>query len=232
MNGVLFGNKHSYKDWGLLLTERPKVSPAEVKSSYVDIPGANGDLDLTEVMTKDVKYKDREITCKFHVLADRSKWHEIYSTIQDYVHGQAMKIILDEDPCYYYTGRCAVDNWESSKVKSTIVIKAKVAPYKDERFSSLEPWEWDTFNFETGIIRDYKDIVVEGTHVLNIDGTRKQVVPTFTTEGEVSVEFNGKSYNLPIGTSRILNIVIVEGQNLLTFKGQGKVSVEYRGGRL
>ena len=118
------------------------------------------------------------------------------------------------------------------KVNSTIVIKATVEPYKNERFSSLEAWEWDTFNFETGIIRDYADIVVDGSYNLAIEGTRKQVVPTFITTGEVSVEFNGKTYNLPAGTSRILNIVIVEGENILKFKGNGVVSVEYRGGRL
>ena len=105
MNGVLFGNKHSYKDWGLLLTERPVISPPAVKTTYVDIPGANGSLDLTEVMSHDVKYKDRDIKCSFHVLADRKNWHDIYSNIQDYLHGQKLKVILDEDPCYYYEGR-------------------------------------------------------------------------------------------------------------------------------
>lgn len=232
MNGVLFGNKHSYKDWGLLLTDRPVISPPAVKTTYVDIPGADSHLDLTEELTHDVKYKNRDIKCSFHVLADRKNWHNIYSNIQDYLHGQKLKIILDEDPCYYYEGRCEVDSWESSKVNSKIVIKANVEPYKNERFSSLEAWEWDSFNFETGIIRDYADIVVDGSYDLTIEGARKKVVPTFITTGEVSVEFDGRTYNLPAGTSKILNIIIVEGKNILRFKGNGVVSVEYRGGRL
>jgi len=233
MNGVLFGNKHSYNDWGLLLKERPKVSPPTVKAVYIDVPGANGSLDLTEEMSQDVKYEDREIECKFEVLEQRRKWHEIYSNIQDYVHGQNMKIILDEDPTYYYEGRCRVDNWESSKVTSTIVIKAKVAPYKNERFSSLEPWLWDDFNFETGIIRDYKDLVVDGSYELIIDGSRKPVIPTFiVSESSLKVKFKGNEYTLPLGTSRILNITITEGENILEFIGKGIVSVDYRGGRL
>lgn len=232
MNGVLFGSMHSFNDWGLMLKERPEISPPSVKTSYVDVAGANGSLDLTEVMSDDVKYENREIKCKFIVMDERKDWHEIYSNIQDYLHGQNMKIILDEDPAYYYEGRCSVDSWESSKVYSTIVIKALVDPYKNERFSSLEPWMWDTFNFETGIIRDYADIAVDGSYDLQIEGTRKQVIPSFTVEGEISVEFNGKVYNLPLGSSRILNIVIKKGDNLLRFKGNGIVSVEYRGGRL
>ena len=233
MNGVLFGNKHSYNDWGLFLKERPKVSPPKVKTNYVDVPGATGALDLTEVTGDDVKYENREITCTFTVKEGRNKWHDIYSNIQDYLHGQKMKIILDEDPTYYYEGRCSVNEWTSSKVTSTIVINATVEPYKNERFSSLEAWEWDNFNFETGIIRDYKDIIVDDEYELLIPGTRKQVVPVFTVSGgSLEVEYNGNTYTLPLGHSRILNIVIKEGDNLLTFKGKGKVSVEYRGGRL
>lgn len=232
MNGVLFGNKNSYNDWELILQERPTVSPPKVKTTYVDIPNANGSLDLTEVMSNDVKYDNREITCKFHVLNKREEWHDIYSNIQDYLHGQKMKIILDENPCFFYEGRCSVDEWSSSKVTSTIVIKATVEPYKKELYSSLEDWEWDSFNFETGIIRNYKDIVVDGEYTLNIEGTRMQVIPIFNVTGEINVNFNGKSYNLPLGSSRILNIVIKQGNNELKFTGKGKVSVDYRGGRL
>ena len=233
MNGVLFGNKHSFNDWGLLLKERPIISPPSVKTSYVDVIGANGSLDLTETMSDDVKYADREITCKFTVKDDRDKWHDICSNIQDYLHGQKMKIILDSDPTFYYEGRCRVDEWASSKVTSSIVIKAVVYPYKYERFSSLEAWKWDEFNFETGIIRDYKDIVVNGEHELIIEGRRMQVVPTLYADGEdMKVEFNGKLYNLPQGQSKILNIILAEGTNVLRFIGYGVVSVEYRGGRL
>ena len=232
MNGVLFGDKHSFTEWGLYLVERPTISPPTPKVVYVNVSGANGTLDLTEVLSDDVKYEDRQITFKFMVLNKREKWSDIYSNIMDYLQGQKMKIILDEDKAYYYEGRCAVNSWESSKVHSIIVINAIVEPYKNERFSSLEPWEWDVFNFETGIVRDYRDIVVDGMKELEIEGTRKPIVPTFIVKGEMKVEFNGREYQLPLGNTRILNIVIKEGKNVLTFKGNGTVSVDYRGGKL
>lgn len=232
MKGVLFGDKHSYKDWGLILAERPVITPPKVKTNYIDVPNANGSLDLTEILSDDVKYENREMTFKFIVLEDRKRWHEIYSNIQEYLHGQEMKIILDEDRSYYYTGRCSVDDWTSSKVTSTIVIKALVEPYKLELYSSLEEWQWDDFNFESGIVRNYKDIVVNGEHELIIEGTRLQVIPSFIVDGSMSVTFNGHTYQLPAGTSKILNIVIKQGVNTLKFIGNGKVSVDYRGGRL
>lgn len=236
MDGVTFGTKHSYRDWGLLLKSRPVISPPSPKTVYVDIPGSDGIIDLTESLTGDVKFDNRTITCEFVVLDARNRWSDIYSEIMDYLHGQRMKVRLDEDPTYYYEGRLQVNEWKSDKVTSTITIEGDVEPYKMEMFSSLEDWEWDSFNFETGIIRDYKEIRVDESLTFMIEGRRKSVVPSFTVVSDdgsgLQVRFNGTTYDLPDGTSRVLNIVIKNGTNTLYFTGNGTVSIDYRGGRL
>lgn len=234
--GVKFGGKHSFNDWSLLLNERPKISPPEPKTDYVDIPGGDGSLDFTESLFGDVKYKTRILEFTFITLKARKQWTELYSDILDYLHGQRMKIIFDEDPDFYYIGRVSVNEWKSSKAYSTIVINAEVDPYKYEQYSSMEDWEWDSFNFETGIIRDYKDLRVDGSLSVVIDGRRKNVIPEFIVSSDdkygMQVEFEGKTYKLPDGTMRVLNISIKEGSNTLTFTGNGTVSIDYRGGRL
>ena len=147
-----------------------------------------------------------------------------------------MRVRLDEDPTYYYEGRLQVNEWKSDKVTSTITIEGDVEPYKMEMFSSLEDWEWDSFNFETGIIRNYKEIRVDESLTFMIEGRRKSVVPSFTVVSDdgsgLQVRFNGTTYDLPDGTSRVLNIVIKNGTNTLYFTGNGTVSIDYRGGRL
>lgn len=236
MDGVTFGTKHSYRDWGLLLKSRPVISPPSPKTVYVDIPGSDGIIDLTESLTGDVKFDNRTIKCEFVVLDARNRWSDIYSEIMDYLHGQRMRVRLDEDPTYYYEGRLQVNEWKSDKVTSTITIEGDVEPYKMEMFSSLEDWEWDSFNFETGIIRDYKEIRVDESLTFTIEGRRKSVVPSFTVVSDdgsgLQVRFNGTTYDLPDGTSRVLNIVIKNGTNTLYFTGNGTVSIDYRGGRL
>ena len=236
MDGVTFGTKHSYRDWGLLLKSRPVISPPSPKTVYVDIPGSDGIIDLTESLTGDVKFDNRTIKCEFVVLDARNRWSDIYSEIMDYLHGQRMKVRLDEDPTYYYEGRLQVNEWKSDKVTSTITIEGDVEPYKMEMFSSLEDWEWDSFNFETGIIRDYKEIRVDESLTFTIEGRRKSVVPSFTVVSDdgsgLQVRFNGTTYDLPDGTSRVLNIVIKNDTNTLYFTGNGTVSIDYRGGRL
>lgn len=236
MDGVTFGTKHSYRDWGLLLKSRPVISPPSPKTVYVDIPGSDGVIDLTESLTGDVKFDNRTIKCEFVVLDARNRWSDIYSEIMDYLHGQRMRVRLDEDPTYYYEGRLQVNEWKSDKVTSTITIEGDVEPYKMEMFSSLEDWEWDSFNFETGIIRDYKEIRVDESLTFTIEGRRRSVVPSFTVVSDdgsgLQVRFNGTTYDLPDGTSRVLNIVIKNGTNTLYFTGNGTVSIDYRGGRL
>lgn len=236
MNGVTFGSKHSYRDWGLFLKSRPVISPPTPKTVYVDIPGSDGVIDLTESLTGDVKFNNRTITCEFVVLDARNKWSNIYSEIMDYLHGQQMKVRFDEDPTYYYMGRLQVNEWKSDKVTSTIVIEGNVEPYKMEMFSSLEDWEWDSFNFETGIIRDYNELRVDESLIFTIEGRRKSVVPTFIVTSDdgsgLKVRFNSVTYDLPDGSNRVLNIVIRDGKNTLYFTGNGTVSIDYRGGRL
>lgn len=47
MKGITFGTYHSYDDFNLLLTSKEVAAP-KVKTIEIDVPGADGALDLTE----------------------------------------------------------------------------------------------------------------------------------------------------------------------------------------
>ena len=234
--GVSFGRKHSFRDWKLLLNERPEITPPSPKTIYIDIPGGDGRLDLTESLSGDVKYETRSMEFIFITTAARKKWPVLYSEILDYLHGQEMMIILDEDTEHYYFGRVFVNEWKSSEKYSTIVVDAEVEPYKMEMFSSLENWEWDSFNFETGVIREYSELRVDGTLDFTVIGSRKKVIPRFIVHSDdgsgLQVAYNGNTYSIPDGTTQVVNIAINSGTSVLTFTGNGTVSIDYRGGRL
>lgn len=235
-SGVMLGSLHTYRDWGLFLMSKPTISPPKAKTVYISIPSSDGKLDMTESLTNDVKYDNRKITMTFKLVGNMREWDNIYSDIQDYLHGQRMRITFDSDNSFFYIGRLEVNSWKSKKQASTIVIEGDVDPYKYELFSSLEDWEWDTFDFETGIIREYKDLEVYGERELVIPCRRKQVVPSFNVaiaEGKtMAVVYEGVEYGLGNGINTILNIVLPDGDNTLLFKGYGAVSVDYRGARL
>lgn len=227
---ITIGEKKTFDDWGLLL-QSLTISMPEAKISQVDIPGANGMIDLTEAMGT-VKYNNRVLQMIFDVPGDLQDWHGLTSQIGDYLHGKRLKIILDTDPEYYYIGRLSLNSEKSSYLINRITITGDMEPYKYELLSSLEDWLWDPFDFETGLIREYKDLVVNGTLKVDIPGTRKEVLPTFTTSKAMQVEWKGVKYDLPAGTTKLYAISIPEGDHELIFYGNGIVSIDYRGGIL
>lgn len=179
-HSITFGKKNTWADWHLVPSTRPLFLPPSTKTQYQDIPGADFDLDLTEVLGGVPVYNAREGSNEFYVMNGYGSWESKYSEIMNYLHGKRMKAVLADDPGYYYEGRFSVNTWRSEKDWSKIVIDYHVDPYKYEMYSSTEDWLWDPFNFESGVIREYKDLEVAGTYTLTIPGTRKRIVPVFT----------------------------------------------------
>lgn len=130
MRGVTFDSKHSYWDWGLMLKEAPKITSPEAKTHYVDVPGMNGALDLTEALTGKVQFKNRKIELEFITKAGRGDWSAIYSDILTALHGQMKDIILDDDPHHHYRGRIKVHDPERFKNVVMLKMTAEVEPFK------------------------------------------------------------------------------------------------------
>lgn len=241
-HSIIFGDKNTWADWYLIPSSRPVFNPPKPKTKFVDIPGADWCMDLSTVLTGDIAYEGRTGSIEFYVdngqLTEykESRWSILYSEIMDYLHGQLRQATLEDDPGFYYEGRFTVNQWKSDPHNSKIVIDYNVNPYKLESLSSLDDWIWDSFNFELGIIREYKDIRVDGELEFLITGRRMQVVPSFIVTSDdgngLDVIFNGQTFHLPDGTSRVLNIVTKSGENTLKFVGNGVVSIDYRGGCL
>lgn len=258
-HSITIGDKNTWDDWKLVPSSRPVFNPPEPKLNYIEIPGVDGKLDASTVLTGEILYQNRTGSVEFYVMNGYKSWDARYSEISNYVHGIDFKrIILEDDPSHYYTGRVTVNKWESSKDYSRITLDFDLYPYKMDMQSSLDDWLWDPFDFDNGIVRDYRDILVDtvgafhqgipqSPTVLEIDGDRKTVIPTFIVNqpyanASLFVEWSG----LPgrrFEMSRELaqqysnkfqfpDIRLKEGISTLTFYGCGYVSVDYRGGSL
>ena len=46
------------------------------------------------------------------------------------IQGRLLKVVLEDDPTYYYVGRFYVSDWSSEPSYSKIKINYNVAPYK------------------------------------------------------------------------------------------------------
>ena len=144
MQGITFGDKHTFDDWGLCLVEAPFVDAADPNLNLLEIDGGNGYINLTEVMTGEPTYQSRKKTWKFKTDAQRDDWTDIMRDIAKSVHGQYLEIRLDEQPNGYYEGVCYVD---SHTVKDKVLylnISATLQPFWYENEYTIFDETWST----------------------------------------------------------------------------------------
>lgn len=230
MQTVTFGTKNSYDDFGLILTDK-NIGFPEPKLEEVDVIGADGVIDLSEVLNDDIKYKTRKLQFTFTVLKGNKYWASTVADVANYLHGKKLRIQMDFDPAYYYTGRCKINSFKTSKRLCTITIDAECEPYRLDINGNGEKWLWDTFSFQNGFIR-VNAVTVNGSLQVNLQNQRKIVSPTFTCSTAMTVTFDGVTYNLPKGKTQVFGIRLQYGTNYVTFKGNGTVKIEYQRGAL
>lgn len=232
-HSITLGDKNTWDDWHLIPKSRPLFNPPSVKTNYIEIPGGDGSLDLTTALAGRPVYKNRTGSWEFYVENGFKDWTVLYSEIMTYLHGKKLKAILEDDPNYYYEGRFAVNAWKSDPNWSIITIDYEVGPYKRSLVAAGDDWLWDTFNFETDVIRSYENLPVNGVLRVSIDGDEVSFSPTIIASASgMTVTFNGVVYSLNKGINYLTELVLLEGDNVLLFGGNGTITVKYERGKL
>ena len=213
--GVLFNETHSYFDLNLILSA-VDIPPAKPKTTFIDVPGADGSVDLTEAHGE-VKYSDRECSFTFTMLpTDSSTWEEKKTEVSNLLNGRVFNITLDKDDEYYYSGRCEVKGFEVDKKIRQIVVSAKVKPYKFKQNVTV-----------------MKAALTNTPKTVNLMNGRKTVSPSIEcTNDDTVVVFGDATFNLSAGKHKVLDIQLVEGNNVVTVSGTGSVTFSYQEGDL
>lgn len=230
--GVTFDEKHS-TEFGLKLINIyiPMPSP---KINVIQIPGSDGTLDLTEISGRPV-YENREgLEMTFTLLnKDYYDWFQAYSEIAQYIQGRKVKLVLDDDPNYYYICRLNIDGKKSNPSLAEITISGTADPFKYDIISSMDDWLWDPFDFSTGIIRTIKDVkITQSYHMIRIPEAGASAVPIFiVTEmtSPMTVSDGNRTFELAVGKNRFPEIRLGKKEVTLTFTGEGTLTIDYRG---
>lgn len=182
-DGVNIGagsTRHTSLDWFLVPKERPSIEKASVKEHYIDIPGTNGGLDLTESLTGFPLYEFIEGSFEFTILNDRKlvivnnscvktkeidiTWEVLNRDIREFLNGKQRYMMLEDDPSWYYYGRFTVEKYDSSDASnSKITIAYKVYPYKklSTYYSIKSPTDFRESFFDTNPLfsGDTRDVI-------------------------------------------------------------------------
>ena len=216
--GIFFGDIHSFYDLNLILSA-VEIAPASPKTTYVDIPGADGALDLTEVHGE-VKYSDRthKFTLTMNPADDLSEaaWEAKKTEVSNALNGRACRITLDKDPDFFWLGRCAISSYKTNRRLRQFVVSARVRPYKYKQT-------------ETAVTFD----LTEAEQTVSLQNSRRSVCPVITcTDDNTVIVFNGNTFEFNAGQHQNLNIRFTEGINQVTISGTGQVTFTYQEGDL
>ena len=188
---------NTFENWGLVPSQRPSITPPELKFKYVDLPAADGVLDYTELLLGKVPFGRRSGSWTFYTDERMMKhlgytWDSLYSQLLTTIHGKAVEIQLNDDVEFFYKGRISVNQWRSSKAFSMIVIEYNCDSYKYSRTSSNEvDWQWDVCLEDPDFTILYGTYSTQEYKVLNFINPGEQVTtPTWKTTGVVTIKTN------------------------------------------
>lgn len=160
MKQAIFDNIKTKDDLHLVIIKQD-IQPAVPKTNFIDIKGANGSIDLTESLGVGVLYSDRIIEWTFGVYPS-DDWADKRSEVSSKLNGKRFKIILGDDPDYYYDGRLSVMAYETDRLAHTITVQAFCKPFKlkNERthFRITAKVEHQRMKIYNGDMRLYADV--------------------------------------------------------------------------
>ena len=213
MSDIRFGTKWARADYGLIIAPYAIPMP-EPQTNFVEIPGRDGALDLSEAFGT-IRYADRIIPLTLYA---RAPFDVLISSLAADVHGRRMNVIFDRDPTYYYDARMTIEDVERHWGYCELSLECRVKPYKLEQF-------------ETAIT-----VLPTGTATVTLTNTRMPVVPSITVSAEMTLTFmiGGKDYsiNLSAGTHIIPSLLLMEGDTEIRITGTGRITFTYRKGVL
>ena len=213
MSDIRFGTKWARADYGLIVAPYAIPMP-EPQTNFVEIPGRDGALDLSEAFGT-VRYADRIIPLTLYA---RAPFDATVSAFAADVHGRRMNVIFDRDPTYYYDARITLEDVEKHAGYCELSLECRSKPYKLE-------------HFETTIT-----VLPSGSATVALMNTRMPVVPTITVSAAMTLTFEiaGVIYtiNLSAGSHVVPSLVLFEGDTELEIAGTGSITFTYRKGTL
>lgn len=121
--------KNTWRDWHLVPSSKPYVSPAEPQFNLVTIPGSNRILDLTDYLTGSPVYSIRSGDWEF--IVDLEYWKDsnfAYALFMANIHGKKLYCELQDNPEVVYLGRFSISEFASSQTYPVIKISYKISP--------------------------------------------------------------------------------------------------------
>ena len=185
-----------FERFGLSVTDGFELSPPAPVTRYVEVPGRNGALDLTDALGGEACFSSRTMAFELLWVGDGLRGFEAVKTaLSNFLHGRRLPFEWGRDPGYTYTGRLAVDSYASSARFGTVVLRAECDPYKMREPVRLS-------------------CAAGGGAWFALPSGRMPVLPVFECRRETEVRGEGSApVLLQAGTWKVRDLVLRQGEN-------------------
>ena len=230
---------NTWSDWGLIIEDADPIGDPEQETTYLDVMGRDGLMDVSDALTGRPIFKGRMITIPVAFDTDPDTWTTKISIIRNCINGKQVKIRFDDDRSHYWFGRISVKETTRESRLGQFRLEAYVDAYKYDVASSQEQVRWDDINFLTDCLRYLGTTTITTSGTVTIEHGDMEVVPVFNVSNITSQEFtvhsssNNQTYTLASGRNRFPDLLVCGPDDVtLTFAGTAKVAIDYRGGSL
>jgi hypothetical protein len=212
MRGIQFNNYHSADDWGLILTARNSIPPTP-KYVRVSVDGRDGDLNLSRVLTGEIRFNNRVVYYSFIATeGSQEEREELISFITNELHGQEIKIIEPDDPTHYLIGDVEITNVVNNRAYSTFDVMATCEPYR----------------YAINDVNRVINLTNTETNVVITNAGTKTLIPTVIVDGTVNLTIGSSSIALSSGTYKLTDLTLKKGATVITVKGEGTLNITYK----
>lgn len=198
-----------------IVCEKVIIGLPSVRKILRAIPYRDGNLDYTDALgTPALSNRDITIQCGIRITDSVMQSSDIINAL----HGRRMKIVLSNDPSFYYIGRISVSPFD---------ICAKIGHFTLQ--CDCDPWKMclEKTTVETEITDTYRTI-----ELLNM---ARSVYPRVTVSAETSIKIGDSTVSVSPGSNILLELLLESGVTKVEVKtatGTGNIRFEYEEGCL
>lgn len=190
------------------------LSPAVHHTNYVKVPGRNGAMDFSTILTDgEPTYDSRTLTATLDCsYGSRLERENAITRMINGLDGYVKEITLPDDVSRYIKGRVSVKRVYNDLVRARVSVSAY-----------CEPWRYSKEDVAVNLTATSEEKTAEITN----EG-KKIVSPTVEVSGNVQLVFGSASWNLSTGTYNLTDFVLNHGVHKIRYSGSGKLTISYK----
>lgn len=229
--GIWFNGHHS-SEFGLDVLDGKQISFPSKNKVIVGIPHSNNVYDFSSLTGKQ-PYGERTFSIPFQII-NRDLWSKesmyvMWTKVTNWLMNTQQKTPLYDDIMkdYYYMAEVQEEpDFNELRRSGTLVVTFKCYPFRIAELAEGNDI-WDTFNFELDVAQKTK-FTVNGSQMITLYNLGiPNLTPAISTNANMIITKNGKTFNAPAGTSKSIDFFLVSGENSLTITGNGTIEFKF-----